>query len=125
MKAALSMALRRELSGGMLGAVVLACRSRERGGRLQAQLLAEAAAAGVQDPQIEVTKPALLILRPRPPVRLSSISAGLVNSEAVPRQILDESSKPAWCEAESTDSLVTQAASAGWQEALRFETWLK
>jgi len=35
-------------------AVVLACRSRERGDRLRGELLAEARAAGVAAPQVEV-----------------------------------------------------------------------
>ena len=40
---------------GVLLAVVLACRSQERGERLKSELLAEAAASGVKSPQIEVS----------------------------------------------------------------------
>jgi hypothetical protein len=39
------------------GAVVLACRSRERGDRLRDELVAEARAAGVVAPQIQVRLP--------------------------------------------------------------------
>ena len=38
-------------------AVVLACRNRQRGERLKTELLSEATAAGVSQPQIEVRRP--------------------------------------------------------------------